>query len=58
MISSFVKRNGGGRGGRGGRTDAQSGNPTMGGHRGKAGYAIPYQEDTSRSPYRRGRRGR
>jgi hypothetical protein len=27
-------------------------------HPSKAGYFLPYQEDTARSPYRRGRRGK
>lgn len=38
------------------RSDARSVNPRMGGYPSKSGYAIPYADDTTRSPYKRGRR--
>lgn len=41
----------------GSASDARSGNPTMGKYKGKSGYAIPYSDDTNRSPYKRGNRG-
>jgi hypothetical protein len=38
-------------------TDATAGNPKMGKYPGKKGYAIPYSDDTNKSPYKRGNRG-
>lgn len=37
-------------------SDVRSKNPKMGGHKSKSGYAIPYDQDTSKSPYKRGNR--
>jgi hypothetical protein len=38
-------------------SDVRSSNPKMGKYKSKSGYAIPYANDTDRSPYKRGPRG-
>jgi hypothetical protein len=53
LIRQFMKKNS-----KPPPSDVRSGNPRMGKYAGKAGYAIPYSDDTSRSPYKPGARGR
>jgi hypothetical protein len=50
MVRQFVAKNS--------PSDARSGNPRMGKYKGKGGYAIPYSDESSRSPYKPGPRGR
>lgn len=37
-------------------SDVRSSNPKMGKYKSKSGYAIPYENDTNKSPYKRGNR--
>jgi hypothetical protein len=53
LYANFIKKN---KRKPGEVSDVRSSNPKMGKYKSKGGYAIPYENDTDKSPYKRGNR--